>query len=30
VVGVSGATFRLVTGQRVRVDGSTGVIEVLG
>jgi pyruvate,water dikinase len=30
VVGVSGATFRLKTGQRVRVDGSTGVIEVLG
>jgi pyruvate,water dikinase len=29
VVGVSEATSRLVTGQRVRVDGSTGVIEVL-
>ena len=30
VVGVSEATSRLVTGQRVRVDGSTGVIEVVG
>lgn len=30
VVGVSRATSRLVTGQRVRVDGSTGVIEVVG
>lgn len=30
VVGVSGATSRLMTGQRVRVDGSTGVIEVVG
>ena len=29
VVGVHKATTRLQTGQRVRVDGSTGVIEVL-
>ena len=30
VVGVHEATTRLVTGQRIRMDGSTGVIEVLG
>lgn len=29
VVGVHEATNRLVTGQRIRLDGSTGVIEVL-
>jgi rifampicin phosphotransferase len=29
VVGVSGATTRLATGDRVRVDGSTGVIRML-
>jgi phosphohistidine swiveling domain-containing protein len=29
VVGVHNATTRLKTGQRVRVDGSKGVIEVL-
>lgn len=29
VVGVHEATSRLVTGQRVRLDGSTGVVEVL-
>jgi pyruvate,water dikinase len=29
VVGVSEATSRLVTGQRVRVDGSTGTITIL-
>jgi phosphohistidine swiveling domain-containing protein len=30
VVGVHAATTRLKTGQRVRVDGSRGVVEVLG
>ena len=30
VVGVHEATTRLATGQRIRMDGSTGVIEVLG
>jgi pyruvate,water dikinase len=30
VVGVNAATTRLKTGQRVRVDGSRGVVEVLG
>jgi phosphohistidine swiveling domain-containing protein len=30
VVGVHNATTRLKTGQRVRVDGSKGIIEVLG
>jgi pyruvate,water dikinase len=29
VVGVSQATSRLITGQRVRVDGSTGTITIL-
>jgi pyruvate,water dikinase len=29
VVGVHAATTRLITGQRVRVDGSRGVVEVL-
>ncbi len=29
VVGVSGATTRLATGQRVRVDGNTGMVTVL-
>ncbi|QGF23147.1 PEP-utilizing enzyme [Raineyella fluvialis] len=29
VVGVHQATTRLATGQRIRLDGSTGVIEVL-
>jgi phosphohistidine swiveling domain-containing protein len=29
VVGVHAATTRLKTGQRVRVDGSRGVVEVL-
>ena len=30
VVGVAGATTNLQTGQRVRVDGGSGIIEVLG
>jgi pyruvate,water dikinase len=30
VVGVSEATSRLKTGQRVRVDGSTGIVKVVG
>ena len=30
VVGVHDATARLVDGQRIRIDGSSGVIEVLG
>lgn len=29
VVGVSGATTKLTTGQRIRVDGATGVIDLL-
>jgi pyruvate,water dikinase len=29
VVGVSGATVRLTTGQRIRVDGNAGVVTVL-
>jgi phosphoenolpyruvate-protein kinase (PTS system EI component) len=29
VVGVSQATTRLQTGQRVRVDGASGIVEIL-
>ena len=30
VVGTSNATQRITTGQRVRVNGATGVVDVLG
>jgi pyruvate,water dikinase len=30
VVGTGTATSRIKTGQRIRVDGSTGVVEILG
>jgi pyruvate,water dikinase len=30
VVGTGDATYRIQTGDRVRVDGSTGVVEILG
>jgi pyruvate,water dikinase len=30
VVGVHNATTRLRTGQRVRVDGSKGIVDILG
>jgi phosphoenolpyruvate-protein kinase (PTS system EI component) len=30
VVGVNAATTRLATGQRVRVDGSKGIVTILG
>lgn len=30
VVSVEGATTRIRTGQRIRVDGTRGIVEILG